>query len=131
MKTTLRVALSLILAASMTCLAFPAATGAEDTAVTDADREEARTIYTQRCGSCHGEQGKGDGPVSAALNPAPRDLSLPEWQDSVTDEYLRTIILKGGPAVEKSVLMPPNPDLEAKPAVVAAMAELVRGLRAD
>jgi mono/diheme cytochrome c family protein len=32
-------------------------------------------IYLERCASCHGGNGKGDGPVAAALKVAPPDLT--------------------------------------------------------
>lgn len=92
------------------------------------DAAEAKTIYDSRCTTCHGAAGKGDGAAAAALNPKPRDLSSAEWQNSVTDEHIEKIIVSGGPAVGKSPLMPPNPDLAGKPAVVQELRKLVRGL---
>ena len=59
-------------------------------------------IYLANCASCHGETGKGDGPVSRALSPKPSDLSL--VAASVTDAYLYWRIAEGG--VEKSSSMP-------------------------
>lgn len=94
--------------------------------ITEEARAQAKEIFAQRCATCHGDQGAGDGAASAGLNPKPRNLQSPEWQKSVTDQHIETIILKGGPSVGMSPLMPPNPDLEGKPAVVAALRELVR-----
>lgn len=90
--------------------------------------DEAKSILQSRCAMCHGAGGKGDGPTAATLNPKPRDFTSKEWQRSVTDEQLRTVILKGGAATGKSALMPPNPDLEGKPAVVAALVTSLRDL---
>ena len=59
-------------------------------------------IFIANCASCHGETGKGDGPVSRALSPKPSDLSLVAV--SVTDAYLYWRIAEGG--VEKSSSMP-------------------------
>ncbi len=87
---------------------------------------EAKEIYSTRCFTCHGMQGKGDGPGSAGLTPQPRDLTLESWQASVTDEHIEKIIKFGGSAVGKSPMMPPNPDLVAKPEVVAALRVQVR-----
>ena len=36
-----------------------------------------RALFLQNCMTCHGKKGKGDGPAAAALNPKPRDLTLP------------------------------------------------------
>ena len=89
---------------------------------------EAKEIFQARCVTCHGANGKGDGPGSAALNPKPRDYTSAEWQASVTDEHIAKIIIGGGPAVGLSALMPPNPDLADKPEVVAALVTVVRNL---
>lgn len=36
---------------------------------------EGRTLYAENgCASCHGATGRGDGPVSATLDPRPRDF---------------------------------------------------------
>lgn len=94
--------------------------------VSEAAKAEAKTIYTSRCATCHGTAGKGDGAAAAGLNPKPRDLSEAAWQKSVTDEHIEKIIAMGGPAVGKSPLMPPNPDLTSKPDVVKALRMIVR-----
>jgi hypothetical protein len=91
---------------------------------------EADTIWTQRCTTCHGAGGKGDGAASAALTPKPRDFTLAAWQTSVTDEHIEKTILEGGQAVGLSMLMVANPDLAAKPDVVKALRAHVRSLAA-
>ena len=95
--------------------------------VAPADLKEAEQIFAQRCSTCHGAAGKGDGAASAALNPKPRDLSNAEWQKSVDDAHIEKIVVGGGPSVGKSPLMPPNPDLAGKPGVVKGLRKLVRG----
>ncbi len=89
---------------------------------------EAAQIFENRCTVCHGEIGKGDGPGSAALDPKPRDFTSAEWQAEVTDDHLAKIIVYGGAAVGKAPTMPANPDLDAKPEVVAELVKHVRGL---
>jgi len=89
--------------------------------------DEAKALVQNRCASCHGPGGKGDGPNAATLPVKPRDLSQKEWQKSVSDAQIRAVIVKGGAGVGKSILMPPNPDLEAKPEVVDALVKMVRG----
>lgn len=90
---------------------------------------EAAEIYKNRCTVCHGEGGQGDGAGSAALDPKPRDFTSGEWQASVTDEHLQKIIVYGGTAVGKAATMPANPDLDAKPEVVAELVKYIRGLK--
>ena len=89
---------------------------------------EAQDIYKNRCTVCHGATGKGDGDGSAALDPKPRDFTSAEWQAEVTDDHLTKIIVYGGAAVGKAPTMPANPDLDAKPEVVAELVKYIRGL---
>ena len=47
-----------------------------------------REIYLERCVSCHGLEGKGNGPIAKSLaGPAPRDLTHTPWKhgDKATD----------------------------------------------
>ncbi|MCP4444401.1 MAG: cytochrome c [Myxococcales bacterium] len=91
-----------------------------------ADDEGAKALFAARCTACHGDSGKGDGPGSAALNPKPQDYTNAEWQASVTDEDISAAIVKGGLAVGKSAIMPANPDLKNKPAVVKGLVNMIR-----
>jgi mono/diheme cytochrome c family protein len=109
--------------------AASAAVPATETA--DAAHEQAENIFETRCVSCHGEQGEGNGPASAGLQPPPRNFKDPAWQASVTDDHIEQIIQYGGAAVGRSLAMPANPDLTSKPEVVAALREHVRDLAAD
>jgi uncharacterized membrane protein len=88
--------------------------------------EEARAVFAQRCAPCHGPEGRGNGPSSAALNPKPRNYHDPAWQKTVTDEGITKTILEGGMAVGKSDVMPANPDLEQKPEVTTELVKLLR-----
>ncbi|HTU63226.1 MAG TPA: c-type cytochrome, partial [Polyangiales bacterium] len=87
----------------------------------------ADTVFSTRCATCHGQDGKGTGPAAAALNPKPRDYSDAEWQKSVTDEQIKKTIIEGGAAVGKSPLMAPNPDLANQPVVLEGLVKIVRG----
>jgi mono/diheme cytochrome c family protein len=109
----------------------PAAPAARPAAAVDpeAARAEAENVFATRCTTCHGPQGLGDGPGAVSLNPKPRNFQDPAWQASVDDEYLTKIVLYGGAAVGRSPMMPGNPDLTGKPAVVAALVEHVRALK--
>ena len=45
-------------------------------------------LYKRHCSGCHGESGEG----RTSLGPA---LNEPDWQASVTDNDIRTVILEG------------------------------------
>lgn len=99
--------------------------------ISAADRKEAHEIFQTRCATCHGQFGRGDGPGAAALNPKPQNYADAAWQAKVTDAEIEKAIVFGGAAVGKSAQMVPNPDLEAKPGVVAALREKVRSFGAQ
>jgi len=94
-------------------------------------QKEADNVYTTLCSTCHGMNGSGDGPAAAAFNPKPANYASAEFQKSVTDEEIAKAIVEGGPAVGKSPLMPPNPQLKDKPEVVQALVNKVRAFGAQ
>jgi mono/diheme cytochrome c family protein len=55
---------------------------------------DGEKIFLLNCASCHGDTGKGDGPVSRALTPQPSDLAI--VAASVDDAYLYWRIAEGG-----------------------------------
>ncbi len=81
------------------------------------------------CGTCHGLTGKGDGLAGLALDPRPRDWTDPEWQDSVTDEEILTVIRDGGEAAGLSSGMTPNPYYRNNPSVLQQLVKKVRAFR--
>jgi high-affinity iron transporter len=91
---------------------------------------EAKKLYTTRCALCHGATGQGDGPSAMGLPVRPRRHSDAVWQASVSDDDITAVILDGGAAKKLSILMPANPDLKAKPDVLRALVDVIRGLRA-
>lgn len=97
--------------------------------VSAAAKGAARVLFAERCVTCHGESGKGDGPAGKALNPKPRSFGDADWQAKTTDDHLRKVILEGGTAVGMSALMPPNPDLAQKPEVVDGLIMMVRSFK--
>lgn len=105
---------------------------ASATAVAEAPKmdpaAEAKKKFKE-CVVCHGEDGKGDGPGAAALNPKPRDYTDAKWQDSITDEQIAKTIIQGGAAVGKSPAMPPHPELKKKPEVVKELVKIIRGFK--
>jgi cytochrome c553 len=88
---------------------------------------DARKAFLGRCASCHGMEGKGDGPGATSLNPKPRNYTDKEWQKTVTDDQIGKTILYGGAAIGKSPIMPANPDLGSKPEMITALVKIVRG----
>jgi mono/diheme cytochrome c family protein len=87
---------------------------------------QAQNVFATRCKTCHGPEGRGDGPMANSLTPRPRDFHSPSFQAEVSDDQIIAIIGKGGAAVGKSPSMSPNPDL--KPEVLTALKDLVRSL---
>ena len=76
------------------------------------DADAGKAVYEVNCSSCHGMAGKGDGPISAALNPRPRDFSKGEFKIDANksgsageDEDLKLVIKKGALAYGGSPLM--------------------------
>jgi mono/diheme cytochrome c family protein len=84
-------------------------------------------IFQTRCFVCHGREGKGDGPASTGLGATVRDLTSPPWQDSTSDETIRSVIRNGAQAVGGSAAMTPNRDLSD--AQIQSLVRYVRGLR--
>jgi mono/diheme cytochrome c family protein len=104
----------------------PAPASSPAATVTAADRQEADHLFATRCATCHGANAEGDGPAAAGLNPKPRNFHDHEWQEATSNETIESAIVYGGAAVGKSPAMAPNPDLQSKPGIVAALREKVR-----
>ncbi len=64
---------ALLAVASLAALLLPGASHAAG------DLAAGQTTFTMFCASCHGDGGKGDGPVGQVLQPPPRDLSLGDF----------------------------------------------------
>ncbi len=89
--------------------------------------ERATARFESMCATCHGANGKGDGPAAPNLTVKPRDYTDPTWQASITDDQIKQIILLGGQKVGKSPLMPGNADLKDKPEVLDGLVQIIRG----
>ena len=97
----------LVVATALAALLVPAAAFAGDAAA-------GKTTYTMFCSSCHGDGGKGDGPVGAVLNPPPRDLSKGEFKFDTdgdgkpgTDQDLLNVMTNGAAKYGGSAQMAP------------------------
>jgi cytochrome c oxidase cbb3-type subunit 3 len=91
---------SIWLAAALLPLAWPQLAAAEG----DADRGES--IYRVLCTQCHGVDGNGYGVNTRDMAVLPRDHTDTGEMSARTDADLFKAIQGGGPAVNKSVLMP-------------------------
>lgn len=118
---------SRILIAETSGSTAPAGSGAT-AAITPQARDAAADIFESRCVTCHGEDGRGDGPAASNLNPRPVDFHSHKWQKSIDDATIARAIVQGGSAVGVSGEMAANPDLADEPAVVAALIAHVREL---
>ncbi|HWV37967.1 MAG TPA: c-type cytochrome [Vulgatibacter sp.] len=94
--------------------------------VTPEAKKEADDLFASLCSTCHGADGSGNGPAAAAFPTKPASFASADFQKSVSDEQIAKAIVGGGAAVGKSPLMPANPNLEGKPAVVAALVQKIR-----
>jgi cytochrome c553 len=83
-----------------------------------ADVEAGNAKFQALCTSCHGPEGKGDGPTGKALaaagQPAPRDFSVGDFKLDTdgdgtpgTDTDLKNVITKGAMAYGGSAMMAP------------------------
>lgn len=77
------------------------------------DLEKGKTLYSQRCATCHGDTGAGDGPIAASLPPEqkPRNFQEAKYKYATDDDKFKELIKKGGAAVGLSMLMPGQADL--------------------
>ena len=120
--------LVVLLAVALTLNACGSGDAAAAAQLTDAERSQARQMFESICVTCHGPQGRGDGPGSAALDPKPRNFGDPAWQSSVTDAHIRNVITMGGAAGGKSPMMPAQPQLKGNARLLDALVDHVRAL---
>ena len=98
------------------------------------DAAAGKTTYTINCLACHGETGKGDGPVGVALQPPPRDFSVGDFVFDAdgdgtkgTDADLTAVIKDGAMKYGGSPLMAPWATLSE--ADIANLVAFIRTLK--
>jgi cytochrome c oxidase cbb3-type subunit 2 len=76
-----------------------------------ADAAKGKAMFAERCASCHGAMGEGDGPVAAALPPEskPRNLKEGTMKFAVDAAKFKELMQKGGAPVGLNPLMPGAP----------------------
>jgi mono/diheme cytochrome c family protein len=101
-----------LLFAAIVALVLPVAASAAG------DAAAGKATFDMNCMSCHGPMGQGDGPLSAALNPKPRNLASGDFKFDTdkeggagTDADLKNVIQNGAAAYGGSPLMAPWPSL--------------------
>ncbi len=63
-----------------------------------------KTLFSQTCSSCHGPEGRGDGPAGANLTPRPRDFSQKDgWKNGTRIEDIFNTL---GEGVKGSAMVP-------------------------
>jgi mono/diheme cytochrome c family protein len=101
-----------------TVLILATALAAPGAAFAAGDVEAGKAEFQKLCASCHGPEGKGDGPTGKALaaagQPAPRDFSVGAFKLDTdgdgkpgTDADLKNVITKGAMAYGGSAMMAP------------------------
>ena len=99
------------------------ATPAESTGGGGAGSMDAAAIFKQKCATCHGPTGHGDGPLAASLNPKPRNYHDKAYMSTRTDEDLYNSIFNG-----KSAMPPWGKSGQLTSAQVHEMVAYVRSL---
>jgi mono/diheme cytochrome c family protein len=62
-----------------------------------ADIAAGQQIFATNCATCHGSEGKGDGPAASALNPKPTDLAEGPYKHGGDFATWKDIIVNGVP----------------------------------
>jgi mono/diheme cytochrome c family protein len=67
----------------------------------DAAYNEGRTLYTQNCMACHGDDLAGNGYFAHGFNPAPIDFTNAGTLPQLTESFVFWRIAKGGPGLPR------------------------------
>ena len=79
--------------------------------------QDGKAIYDTKCMACHGDKGKGNGPLAKTFEHKPRDFCLPEFWQGDVDKKITDAITKG-----KDQMVP----LKMKPEEIKAVIEYIK-----
>ena len=68
--------------------------------------KSGKEIYEQMCAGCHGTRGDGAEGHAGGFSPVITTLARKEYMKQFPDDYLETIIKKGGAAMGRMASMP-------------------------
>ncbi len=71
------------------------------------DAARGAEVYALNCASCHGSEGRGDGPAGLALQPPPTNHTDGAYMNALSNDHLYKVVYDGGVAVGKSASMAP------------------------
>jgi mono/diheme cytochrome c family protein len=75
---------------------------------TAGDARAGAKIFADKCARCHGTTAKGDGPDLKRLQAAtsPDDWTDKDTNQGLTDDFITSMVMRGGKANGKSRIMP-------------------------
>jgi mono/diheme cytochrome c family protein len=79
--------------------------------------QAGKAIFVEKCAPCHGETGKGNGPMASTFDPKPRDFCLPEFWQGDVDKKVTDAVTKG-----KNQMVP----VDLKPDQMKAVIEYIK-----
>jgi mono/diheme cytochrome c family protein len=78
-------------------LVMPAAAQQNPVAASPESVAAGKALFQQNCSTCHGNEGKGDGPAAPALNPKPANLAAGQLKHGSSEAEIYNTITKGVP----------------------------------
>ncbi len=69
---------------------------------------QGKSLYSSNCASCHGNEGKGDGPAAAAFTPRPRNFAAGEWKNGGKPSQVFQTLSTGMGSMPPFAALPPD-----------------------